>query len=125
MAVRVEVQSEAGTSRNPAKVLVYEDNRLVATVIAEVELKLGADGGWYHCVTLRTTDKAMPKARMVLHHDDPPCTTRLDEDGICPKCTLCPDMQSTCLYSYCPSCDIRLENLRCAKCGKTFERPNS
>lgn len=53
MAVRVEVKSEVGTSRDPAKVLVYEDNRLVAEVIAEIELKQGADGGWYHCVTLR------------------------------------------------------------------------
>ena len=125
MAVRVEVQSEAGTSRNPAKVLVYEDDRLVAEVVAVAESKLSADGRWHHCVTLRNLNKATPKAKMVLHHDDPPCAARLDEYGVCPKCTLCPDMQSTCLYSYCPSCDIRLENLQCAKCGKTFERPNS
>ena len=53
MAVRVEVKSESGTSREPAKVLVFEDNRLVATIIAEVELKQGADNGWYPCVTLK------------------------------------------------------------------------
>ena len=53
MAVRVEFESESGTSRDPAKVLVYEDDHLVAEVIAEVELKPGADGGWYHCVTLK------------------------------------------------------------------------
>jgi len=52
MAVRVEVISETGTVREPAKVSVYEDNRLVAEVFAKVELKQGADGGWYHCVTL-------------------------------------------------------------------------
>jgi len=53
MAVRIETKSEAGTSREPAKVSVYEDDRLVAEVIAEIELKQGADGGWYHCVTLK------------------------------------------------------------------------
>ena len=53
MAVKVEVKSEIGTSYDPAKVLVYEDNRLVAEVVAKIELKQGADGGWYHCVTLK------------------------------------------------------------------------
>lgn len=53
MAVRVEVRSESGTSRDPAKVSVYENGHLVAEVIAEIELKQGADGGWYHCVILR------------------------------------------------------------------------
>ena len=51
--VRVEVRSEVGTSREPAKVLVYNNECLVAEVVAEVELKQGADGGWYHCVSLR------------------------------------------------------------------------
>jgi len=51
--VRVEVRSEVGTSREPAKVLVYSNEWLVAEVIAEVELKQGADSGWYHCVTLK------------------------------------------------------------------------
>lgn len=53
MAVRVEVKSEIGTSRDPAKVLIYEDDRLVTEVVAVVELKQGVDGGWYHCVTLK------------------------------------------------------------------------
>ena len=53
MAVRVEIKSEIATSRDPAKVLVYEDNHLVTEVTAEVELKQGADSGWYHCVTLK------------------------------------------------------------------------
>jgi len=42
MAVRVNFESESGTSRDPAKVLVYEDDHLVVEVIAEVELKPGA-----------------------------------------------------------------------------------
>lgn len=53
MAVRVEVKSEIATSSEPAKVIVYEDGRLVAEIVAEVELKQGADGGYYHCVTLK------------------------------------------------------------------------
>ena len=59
MAVKVEVRSEIGTSREPAKVLVYEDDRLVAEVIAEVELKQGADSGWYHCVTLKKQEQKL------------------------------------------------------------------
>lgn len=53
MPVKVEIKSEIGTSHDPAKVLVYEDDRLVAEVIGVVELKPGADGGYYHCVTLK------------------------------------------------------------------------
>lgn len=60
MAVKVEVRSEIGTSRDPAKVLVYENNCLVAEIIAEVELKQGADGGWYHCVTLKKQERSSP-----------------------------------------------------------------
>ncbi len=51
--VRVEIRSEVGTSREPAKVLVYDNEHLVAEVLAEIELKQGADSGWYHCVTLK------------------------------------------------------------------------
>ena len=51
--VRVEVESESGTSHRPARVLVYKDDQLVAEVVAEIELKQGADGGFYHCVTLK------------------------------------------------------------------------
>ena len=52
MAVRVEVKSESGCSSEPGKVLVYENDQLVAEIIAKVELKQGADSGWYNCVTL-------------------------------------------------------------------------
>lgn len=51
--VRVEVESEEGTSRCPARVLVYEGDQLVVEVVARTELKRGADGGWYRCVTLK------------------------------------------------------------------------
>ena len=37
------------------------------------------------------------KADMVLHHNDPPCTARL-ENGFCPECKFVPDMQNTCFY---------------------------
>ncbi len=65
----------------------------------------------------------MAKAKLVLHHDDPPCQARLDENGYCRECGLTPDMQSTCFHFYCPSCDRPLKKLRCPACGQTFERP--
>lgn len=71
--------------------------------------------------------KKILKAKMVLHHDDPPCTARLitrKGGRWCPKCKLHPDMQSICFYFYCPSCDVPLKNLGCPRCGKTFERPD-
>ena len=64
----------------------------------------------------------MSKVKMVLHHDDPPCTARL-VNGFCLLCNLTPDMQSTCFYFYCPSCDVPLKHLQCPKCRKTFESP--
>ncbi len=54
--VRVEIESEIGISRRPARVLVYEGDQLVTEVEAEVELKPGADGGYYHCVTLKKVE---------------------------------------------------------------------
>ena len=53
MSIRVEIESEDNISNRPARVVVYENDRVVQEVIAEVNLKPGADGGWYHCVTLK------------------------------------------------------------------------
>lgn len=53
MFTRVEIESESGTSRAPASVKVYEGDKLVTTIIATVEMKQGADGGLYPCVTLK------------------------------------------------------------------------
>ena len=44
--VRIEIESEIGTSRCPARVLVYEGSKLVAEVVAEIELKQGTAS---HC----------------------------------------------------------------------------
>ena len=69
--------------------------------------------------------EAKTEAKLVLHHDDPPCTARLEESGRCPECHFHPDMQSTCFYFYCPSCDVLLpKDLKCLKCGQTFKRPD-
>ena len=66
----------------------------------------------------------MPKAKLVLHHDDPPCTARLEDNGYCRKCRLHPDMQSTCFYFYCPTCNVRLrKDMKCPQCGQAHERP--
>jgi hypothetical protein len=62
------------------------------------------------------------KARLVLHHDDPPCQARL-HDGHCRVCDIHPDMQSTALWYYCPTCVIPLKDLTCPACKQTFEKP--
>jgi len=68
----------------------------------------------------------MPKAKLVLHHDDPPCAERLDKDGSCPTCRFIPDMQSTALLLYCPACDVPLKKgLKCPRCGQTFKSPDA
>src|SRR3989344_767689 len=80
MAVRVEVKSESGCSSEPAKVLVYENDQLVAEVIAKVELKQGADDGWYHCITL---EKKNANTEEVIAEDRycPKCGSRLEHLG--------------------------------------------
>jgi hypothetical protein len=61
------------------------------------------------------------KAIYVLHHDDPPCTEKLF-DGWCPKCEIIPDMQSTCLWPYCPKCMKPLVKMQCPECKEVFEK---
>ncbi len=51
--IRVEIESERATSRDPARVLIYENDKLVTEIIAENHLQEGADGGLYNCVTLK------------------------------------------------------------------------
>lgn len=57
VGVRVEVKSEKGSLDEPARVLVYDGSSLVAEVVARVEMKPGADGGLYSCVTLEKQQK--------------------------------------------------------------------
>ena len=51
MALTVKLESETGTSANPARVLVYDDDQLVSEITARIEPKQGADGGYYPCIT--------------------------------------------------------------------------
>jgi len=51
--VRVEIESQVGTSHRPAYVRVYQGDLLVAVVRGTVGLQKGADGGYYDCVELR------------------------------------------------------------------------
>lgn len=101
--------------------------RIVDAVLVDfvnfVGVGQGLDYGLY-TKHLLSTKKTTTKAKMVLHHDDPPCTARLD-NGFCTKCDLTPDMQSTCFYFYCSSCDIRLKKLKCPQCGQVFKSPTS
>lgn len=74
-------------------------------------------------MVLNNTEKV--EAKLVLHHDDPPCSARLLDDGLCIKCNFHPDMQSTCFYFYCPLCDVplKINKLKCPKCGQIFKSP--
>ncbi|MDO8571687.1 MAG: hypothetical protein Q7R79_03330, partial [bacterium] len=64
----------------------------------------------YGLYTKDLSEEVTMEAKMILHHDDPPCTARL-HNGFCRECNFIPDMQSTCFYFYCPTCDIPLKNL--------------
>ena len=63
------------------------------------------------------------KAKLVLHHDDPPCTARLDANGNCPECGVHPYMQSTAFHYYCTICRVPLKNMTCIVCRTAFEKP--
>mgnify|MGYP001608737053 FL=1 len=52
--IRIVTESETGTSRNPARVLIYEEDKLVAEVVARTSLQQGADGGYYDCIILES-----------------------------------------------------------------------
>lgn len=63
------------------------------------------------------------KAKLVSHHDDPPCTERLEPSGLCGKCGYHPDMQSLALWYYCPTCDVPLASLSCKLCKTQYDKP--
>ncbi len=52
--VRVEMRSEEATSRLPALVRIYQGEQIIREIVARIDLKKGADGGYYPCVTLAT-----------------------------------------------------------------------
>lgn len=61
------------------------------------------------------------KAKLILHHDDPPCYAKLRADGFCEFCNLHPDMQSTCFHPYCPICNVELQKMKCPVCKKKYK----
>ena len=52
MAIRVEIQNEAVILGHQARVLIFEDDKLVAEVVAKIEPQIGADDNYYPGVTL-------------------------------------------------------------------------
>lgn len=60
--VRVDLESQSGTSHDPARILVYADDRLVETITADVESQQGADDGYYPCVILKRIEAVEDKA---------------------------------------------------------------
>jgi hypothetical protein len=57
----VKLEQEQGCSHKPARVLVCLGRRIAVEVVATVEQKMGADGGFYPCVTLIQRDKREKK----------------------------------------------------------------
>lgn len=53
MSVEVKIISEQGVSREPPSVTICENGKIITEIIVKVELKRGADGGFYHCVTFK------------------------------------------------------------------------
>lgn len=53
MPIRIALKSEVPALSEPAVIRVYDNEKLVAEVLAQIENKPGADGGMYPCVTLR------------------------------------------------------------------------
>lgn len=51
--VTVETKDENPLFKEPARVDIYKNNRLVKRITAHVEFKRGADGKLYPCVVLR------------------------------------------------------------------------
>lgn len=68
-------------------------------------------------------EKAVRPAKTKLHHDDPPCSEPLEDDGSCASCGLHPDTQSTSLHLYCPDCYAHLVGTVCPTCGQAFLSP--
>jgi len=52
-AVKIEIESEKAISKDPARVLVYENEKLVEIIIAQIDLQQGADGRYYPCIILK------------------------------------------------------------------------
>ncbi|MEK7089830.1 MAG: hypothetical protein AAB920_03365 [Patescibacteria group bacterium] len=80
----------------------------------------GPPKGMFPSQRIPEQPKQLPKARWILHHDDPPCYGKL-VNWYCPECDIHPDTQSTALHAYCPTCICELKNMKCPKCKKTFE----
>ncbi|MBI2595640.1 hypothetical protein HYW46_02800 [Candidatus Daviesbacteria bacterium] len=59
--VKIKLESAVVTSDRSARVLVYDGERLVAEILAEMRMGLGADYGMYHYVTLHPTQKTVCK----------------------------------------------------------------
>ena len=64
--IRVVVESEEVATHRPARVLVWEDGKLVVEVVAEIGLQQGADGGYYHRVLLTERRQVAPGTQVDL-----------------------------------------------------------
>ncbi len=51
--IRVECESQVGTSNRPARVLIYHDEQLVMEVEGTIEYQSGTDRRQYPCIVLK------------------------------------------------------------------------
>lgn len=52
MAVTVEIKSEKAISSDPARIIIYQDGKILEIITAKIKFQRGADGGCYPCVIL-------------------------------------------------------------------------
>lgn len=97
----------------------------IDSTLKQISADSNVKDAWIHPPRKLCVKRVTMKPKLVLHHDDSPCYERLEENGFCSTCGFHPDMQSKCFYYYCPTCDVKLKNLKCPNCKQIFERPNS
>lgn len=62
MPIRIEISSETPLSPKPARIAIYDGEKLLAEVTANVERMMGADGAFYPCVALKKKYMGAPDA---------------------------------------------------------------
>jgi len=92
-------------------------------ILLPSEIKTYGELREYSAQQISGHNSRIPKAKYVVHHDDPPCEERLVINGYCLACGIHPDTQSKKLWPYCPKCDVPLQDLRCPTCQQTYQLP--
>ena len=57
ITIRIESESESATSHKPDRVLIYNNDELLAEIVAELKLQPVADGAYCNCTILKQVIK--------------------------------------------------------------------